>query len=254
MKPKLGIIVAMASEARILLERRRWTKISGYLVQHAYVKDGTDLIVARTGIGVENAITASRWLISQGAKALVSIGLAGGLSPGLKAGHLIIAENVRTMDCKNNKGCWTADKIGIAHARAVFASENVPVKYGTVMTTSEGILTVSQKESLFRKTGALAVNMESSGVAQAATEKNIPFFTMAAVCDPAEETVPQALYSCLGKKGKVQPFTLLRNLTQTPSLSIDMRRLGRHFKVARKALGKGWRILIDNNFPRILCG
>jgi adenosylhomocysteine nucleosidase len=252
MKPLLGMVIAMASEARLLLGRGTWKQVKGHLVRHVCLADGTDLIVAHAGVGVENAFTAAHWLISEGATALINLGLAGGLSPGLKAGHLIIAEEVLTLDHENNRIHWKADEFSVAHARAAFSAENVPVDFGIVMTSKRGILNSNQKKLLFKQTHALAVNMECSAVARAALEKNVPFFSMVAICDPAEETVPYALYKCLDKKGKVRPVTVLQNLVYNPSLIFDMKRLSRHFANARKALGHGWRIQIKNNLPGIL--
>jgi adenosylhomocysteine nucleosidase len=252
MKPLLGMVIAMASEARILVGRGTWKQVKGHLVRHVCLADGTDLIVAHAGVGVENAFTAAHCLISEGATALINLGLAGGLSPSLRAGHLIIAEEVLAIDHENNWIRWKTDEFTVAHARSVFSAENVPVAFGTVTTAKQGILTSDQKELLFKQTHALAVNMESTGIARAALGKNIPFFTMLAICDPAEESVPNALYDCLDKKGHVRPITVLQNLVCNPSLIVDMKRLSRHFSNAKKALENGWRIQIKNNLPGIL--
>jgi adenosylhomocysteine nucleosidase len=252
MKPLLGMVIAMASEARLLLGRGTWKQVKGHSVRHVCLADGTDLIVAHAGIGFENAFTAAHCLISEGATALINLGLAGGLSPGLRAGHLIIAEEVLNIDHENNRIRWKTDEFSVAHARSVFSAENVPVAFGTVTTAKQGILTSDQKKLLFNQTHALAVNMECTAVARAALEKNVPFFSMFAICDPAEETVPYALYKCLDKKGKVRLVTVLQNLVCNPSLMFDMKRLSRHFASAKKALGHGWRIQIKNNLPGIL--
>ena len=252
MKPTLGMVVAMASEARLLLGRGPWRQVKRHLVRCARLKDGTDLIVTRAGVGVENAFRAARWLISEGVTALTSMGVAGGLCPGLKAGHLIIAEDVLTIDHGKSRGPWKADATCVAHARAAFAAEGVCVACGTVLTAPAGVLTAAQKESLFRQTRALAVDMESAAVARAALEKNLPFFTLRAICDPAEETVPRALYDCLDKNGKVRLTAVLLNLAGRPSLALDLRRMSIHYSAAKTALKDGWRIQIKNNLPRIL--
>lgn len=252
MTPTLGMVVAMASEARLLPGWDPWRRVKGHFVRRSRLKDGTDLIVARAGVGVENAFLAARWLVSEGVTALASLGLSGGLYPGMKAGHLIIAEEVLSVDHGKRRGHFRADAACVAHARSAFAAEHVPVAVGTVITASQEVLTAARKSSLFNQTRALAVDMESAAVAGAALEKNLPFFTMRAICDPAEETVPRALYDCLDPKGNVRPAAVLRNLARRPSLALDMRRMGRHYAAARKALGNGWRIQMNNNLPRIL--
>jgi len=242
MKPLLGMVVAMASEARLLLGAGSWHRIEGHWVRRACLPDGTDLMAVRAGIGVERASAAASWLISEGVSALMGMGLSGGLYPGLKAGQLVVAKSVLAMDCGKNRTCWTADAAAVDHARAAFASEGVPVACGTVLTTAEGILTVSRKASLFNQTRALAVDMESAAIARAAQETHLPFFILRAVCDPADEAVPRALFDCLDGSGKIRPAAVLRHLARRPSLAFEMHRMGRRYAAAGKALKAGWRV------------
>ena len=116
----------------------------------------------------------------------------------------------------------------------------------------QAVLTIAHKKSLFKKTRALAVDMESAAIARVAQEENVPFFTLRVICDPADEEVPQKLYDCLDKNGNVRPAAVLFSLVRRPSLVLDMQRMGRHFAAARQALKRGWHIQIRNNLPRIL--
>lgn len=253
MKPTLGMVVAMASEARLLLGRGSWHRIEGRLVRSLPLEDGTGLIAARAGLGAENAYAAASWLVSQGVSALIGAGLAGGLCPGLKAGQLVVAKSILTLiDCGKCRKPWMPDPAGVAHARAALASEGVSVACGTLVTAPEAVLTVAGKESLFRQTRALAVDMESAGIARAAEENHLPFFIMRAICDPAEEAVPRALSDCLDENGKVRPATLLFNLAARPTLVPDMVRMGRCFATAGHSLQRGWRIQMRGALPQLL--
>jgi adenosylhomocysteine nucleosidase len=140
----------------------------------------------------------------------------------------------------------------VALSRAAFASDGVSVACGTVVSVPEAVLTVAGKKSLFSQSQALAVDMESAGIARAAKERHLPFFILRAICDPAEEAVPRALSESLDENGGVRPFALLRSLSARPSLLLDMVRMGRHFTAAGHALKTGWRIQMRCGLPHRL--
>lgn len=255
MRPTVGMVVAMASEVRLLFGRKSWRPAKAHPIRHERLNDDTDLIVARAGVGIENSLAAARRLISEGATALISAGLAGGLSPGLQAGHLVIAEDILHVNPMNDgqiQGHWKADATCVALARAAFTAEGVPATGGRIITTRQAVLTAAHKAALFRQTRALAVDMESAAVARAALEKNIPFFGLRAICDPAAETVPRELYACLDPNGNVRLTTVLRHLARRPSLALDLSRLRRHFIAAGSALQGAWRVQVRHHLPRRL--
>ncbi|UCF95467.1 MAG: hypothetical protein JSW39_15410 [Desulfobacterales bacterium] len=252
MKPTLGMIVALASEARALLGRGPWQSVRGLMVRRMGLRDGTELIVVCSGVGIENAQAAARWLISEGVTALVGLGVAGGLYPGSKTGDLVIAESVLQVEGGKNLGHWDTDAACVALSQAALTAEDLSVRCGTLVTTPRAVLTVASKAALFRQTRALAVDMESAAVARAARDANLPFFTLRAICDAAEDAVPFELPACLDKKGKVRLATLLRKLTRRPSLVVDLQRMGRQFAAANDALRRGWLAQIRNNLPSVL--
>ncbi|MEJ2169778.1 MAG: hypothetical protein P8X90_30095 [Desulfobacterales bacterium] len=255
MKPTVGMVVAMASEVRLLFGREPWRPVKAHMIRRERLKDDTDLIVARAGVGIENSLAAARRLISEGVTALISAGLAGGLSPGLKAGHLVIAADILQISRINDgkiQGHWQADANCVALARAAFTAEGVAATCGKIITTQPAVLTTAHKESLFRQTRALAVDMESAAVARAAHENNIPFFGLRVICDPAEESVPRVLYECLDPNGSVRLTAVLLNLARRPSLALDLSRLRRHFIAAGSALQGAWRMQVRHHLPRRL--
>jgi hypothetical protein len=58
------------------------------------------------------------------------------------------------------------------------------------------------KRALFDRTKALAVDMETAAVARAANQSGLPFFAFRIICDPANVSVPEALFRCVDEKGK----------------------------------------------------
>ena len=93
----LGIVVAVTGEARSLVKQ---SVANGDLIR---LPDGAMLTVS--GIGPKRATVASRALLENGAAALLSWGSAGGLSPDLFPGSLILPKAV----IASNRSCYCVD-------------------------------------------------------------------------------------------------------------------------------------------------
>ncbi|MGD2185947.1 MAG: hypothetical protein PVI71_07460 [Desulfobacterales bacterium] len=246
MKPPLGMVVAFASEARKLLGRGRWQRSEKLMTRRIRLSDGTDLIAVRAGVGLDNALIAARWLISENVSVLINVGVAGGLYPHLKAGDLIIADAVIQLKGKTLLGPWIPDVNLVAQSRTALNNAHIYPRCGTVVSSKVAVLSAIHKASLFENTRSLAVDMESAAVAQAAEEAGLRFFILRAICDPAETTVARDLSNSLGFDGNVRPLTLFLNLTRRPYLISDLIRMGRHYAIGSAALRHAWHILIQN--------
>lgn len=252
MKSVLGLIVPLPGEARFLLGRRGWRHAAGRPVRRIRLEDGTDLIGVRSGVGMENARSAARWLVSEGASALAVMGVAGGLDPEAKAGDLILVEEAIEDGEQTGSRTWTADCTFVDHVQKAFAGKGISFLRGRVVTPGEPVLTVEGKKNLFRQSRALAVDMETAAAARVAEEANLPFFALRAICDQADRTVPQSLYDALGEGGKVRPSVLCCQLLRRPRQIADLLRLRKEFSFALTALKRGWEIQLNNSLPGLL--
>lgn len=252
MQEKMGVVIALEAEADALLGRTTWRFQNAQKECVLQLQDGLQLIVILAGIGMANAEKAASDLISRGVKAMVNVGLAGGLDPELKAGHIIVAGEILQIDQEDLQGSWIAYAAGAELAHAVLRSNGIVTRSGTILTAQQAILTCEQKESLYNQTRALAVDMESAAVASVAGRADIPFFGLRAICDPADKTVPRDLFSCLNQNGRIQISSVLRNLARRPALFSDMLHMGHTFSIARKALRHAWQLLIKNGLPQAL--
>jgi adenosylhomocysteine nucleosidase len=222
------------------------------MVRHRHLDDGTELICVRSGVGIEKALFAARWLIRQGATALAGLGLTGGLHPGIKAGDLIIAEVVLEYEGTNDPEILNADFPCSKFADETLNAEGMAVYRGKVITTRTPVLTIQGKKNLYKQNQALAVDMENGAIARAAKEANVPFFSLRAVCDPAERVVPLELFDCLKDSGKIQLFVLLGKLLHKPSLVVDLLRLRKEYATALSVLKRAWRLQLKKKLPRLL--
>jgi hopanoid-associated phosphorylase len=157
------------------------------------------------------AFTGAEHLLRNGADALVSFGIAGALEPTLKPGQIILAENVINGTGKQFK----TDAIWYRTLTETLAP-HVKFTCGSIVTMKNAATTPTEKASLFARTGALAVDMESSGVAAAAARHNIPFIAIRAIADPASRLLPKSALAGLAPDGTTRPLAVLLELALHP--------------------------------------
>lgn len=255
MMPALGLATATWAEARFVLGCRHWTHMGGSMVRRSHTRHGLHLFAVRSGVGAERALAAARWLVQEGATALACLGVAAGLRPGLRPGEIVIGEKVVEQDATGEgPGAWDADLSAVQHVYTVLSAHGIKAWRGTVVSTKAAVLSAEDKSSLYRKTRALAVDMESSAVARTAAESDLPFLALRAVCDPQERTLDRDLTDCLDQGGRIQLPLLLNSLLRGPSLFFDLLPLARDFVLALSALRQAWQVLLKNNLPLMLAG
>ena len=203
---RLGIVVGMTSEARLLHD-------TGCAV----------------GIGGGSPVGARRMaqrLVDDGVTALISFGLAGGLDPALSAGTLFVPRAVlsqgRLFDCD---GGLSAPLPG--HSIAC------------VLGADAVVASADEKLRLWRETGAGAVDLESGAVAEVAAAAGIPFAVLRAVCDPAARDLPSAAIEALDRQGRIAPMKMASILARHPMQVFALIALGRYAARARRALVGG---------------
>jgi adenosylhomocysteine nucleosidase len=181
--------------------------------------------------------------LRSGVRGLISFGIAGGLAPDLKTGDVIIGNAVVTAD-RTIRTCvdWSKsllDHLPHAHHLPVFGAE-APV------------LAVSDKETLWHTTGAVAVDMESGMVAEAADRYGLPYAVLRVVLDPADRSIPRSALVGARDDGTIDTAAVVKSLMRRPRdlkalfrLAGDSRKANRALLRSRQALGPlfGFRLL-----------
>jgi hypothetical protein len=72
------------------------------------------------------------------------------------------------------------------------------------------------KADLFQRTGALAVDLESGGVARAAAAQAVPFVVLRAIADAAASDLPPAALVGLDRQGGIALGAVLASLWREP--------------------------------------
>lgn len=192
---QLGIITGLASEAGCL----------GGIVDPAGCR------VRCAGADGRRAAELAWHLVGQGCTALLSFGTAGGLDPRLPSGHLVVADRVmadnRTYECDSPWG----GRVEVA------LTDRLPVTKGTLMGVGEPVTSADDKHRLHAAGGAVALDMESHAVAEAARQSGIPFLALRAIADTAAQAVPPWLPAVINDKGDVAFSAFLRGLAAHPA-------------------------------------
>jgi adenosylhomocysteine nucleosidase len=199
----LGIVVGLRAEAR--LARRLPGRVA--------IGGGT-----RAG-----ARQAAERLVAEGATALLSFGLAGGLDPALGAGAILTPGLV-----------LSGDERLVADARLIALLGGTPA--GSLLDVMAVVADATAKRRLRRESGAAAVDLESGPVALAAEAHGLPFAVLRAICDPAQRTLPPAALAALDAGGGIAPWRVLASLARHPGQLPTLLALARDAAAARAAL------------------
>ena len=143
-----------------------------------------------------------------GTHGIISIGIAGGLAPGLRVGDWVVADTILADgEPLPTDASWTERLV----ARLPEAVKGSLLGVGAIVADTE------QKADLHRTTGALAVDMESHVVARTARRHRLAFAAARVVCDPAHRALPPAARVGMKPDGRMDLPAVLRSLLAQPS-------------------------------------
>lgn len=163
---------------------------------------------------------------------LIVLGIAGGLSPALEPGTLIVARRVRegAVDAPAPDPEWRASAVASGLAIA-----------GTVVT-SEFILPYPEmKRALWltlRGDEPAAVDLESAVYARIAGRRGVPYLAVRAVLDPAEEELPMDFNLCRRPDGRVSRARVVRRTMLRPGRMAEIVRLRRRVRLCAERLAR----------------
>jgi hopanoid-associated phosphorylase len=176
-------------------------------------------VVAVTGGGDAVALAQKLEALHGDITGVISIGLGGALSPHLKVGDVVIADQVfhdgrlgsgsETWRCDNGWRVRLAARLALAHQGPVAGSD-------VIVDSAEA------KAALYLKTGALAVDMESQVAARFAAARGLPLAALRVISDDARHVLPPAALVAMKPDGGIAITkvlgSLLRHPLQVPAL------------------------------------
>ena len=164
-----------------------------------------------------------------GAEAILSIGIGGGLDPALKVGDVVIGVEVL-----GPGGPWPADPAW----RDRLAARLPQARLGAIQGSDEMVLHASDKAALHAGSGALLADMESHVAARIAAQRGLPFAALRVVSDAAATTLPWAVRHGLTPDGGMNLPGVLGALVCAPWQLPGLIRAGRDADLAFAALGR----------------
>lgn len=168
----------------------------------------------------------------QGVIALASFGLAGGLTPTMRPGTLLIASSVLTED--GDPGYPTDDLWRTNLLQALPEALT-----GGLVSVDRIVQSPADKRDLFETTAAVAVDTESAGVAEVAARRGLPFVVMRAICDPWDMALPQAALVGVKADGRVDVGRVLGAVLRRPGEIGLLARTARASRAAHATLLRG---------------
>jgi adenosylhomocysteine nucleosidase len=207
---RVGVITGLIKEADCLRPRR-----GGRAPAMVFAAAGQPALAAQ----------AAEQMLAEGASGLISFGIAGGLDPSLGPGVAIVAERVLDGDRRD----FACDEAWVARLMLAEGAHDS----GPILGTDRPVMTVEDKRRLHRRTGALAVDMESHAVAEVADRAGVPFVAIRAIGDPASRAIPRAALAGLGPDGRTRALPVLAALLRRPG---DFRAIWRLAQDTNRAL------------------
>ncbi len=194
------------------------------------VVDVSKIEIAVSGANAERAAEHGRILCHNGAAAVISVGISGGLDPSLTPGDLVIGDRV----IGDDGGRYESDRYLLGAIQKDIDARGL--RTGAIFGSDDVIKTASKKAALFQNHETLAVDMESHGAARAAAENSVPFLAIRAIADPADRALPAAAINAIAPDGSTRMLATLGAAMLNPGQFPQLMKLGGDSAAALKTL------------------
>ena len=200
--------------------------------------EGRDLLLAKTGVGPDNAEAVASHLFKETpVTAALSLGVAGGLSPQLQTGDLIVG-NRAILRRSSGPQSFPCDSGLQEAALTVIRRWNSRHCLGPILTVDRIVRTPKEKHQLAAESGAVALDMESAAIASAALAYSVPFLAIRGILDPLHEDLVIDFDQFLDTEGEPNLPRLMRYLIIHPFTLPHLVRLGIRTKAVCARLGR----------------
>lgn len=198
---KIGVIGAMEEEVARLRDALSGSKAVTGLGQTFYQGKlaGNNVALGTSGIGKVRAAATAQFMIDRfHIDSLVFAGVAGGLSPEIRPGDVVIARRTREHDFsltevtdpqRQGKGWFDTDPYLAGLALSLGRHLGLPARAGTVISGDQAITTSERKQWLWQTFAADCVEMEGAAVAQVCALNRVPFLLVRGISDMADHNV-----------------------------------------------------------------
>lgn len=222
MNPVL-VLIEGYDEQRPVVKGLQATPVDGpYSPYRAIRTDGTEIMVVASGVGPDRARRVTADSIERFDPGfVVSAGTCGALISGLEMSEWLVTGTVRALgpaDGRSRPALETLESpAGKAIAKLGRALGDAPRRHAgrLVTVTDEPVVGMAEKEAIAREHEAVAVDMESYGIARAATERKLPWLVARVVVDTPARPLPE-LGPMNAQTGRPPLFGIARYVLRHP--------------------------------------
>lgn len=214
-------------------DRRPVVAVTGLVIEARIAAGPGVRTVAAGGDGRRLTLALEREF-AQGATAIISFGIAGGLAATAVPGTWLVVDTVVTATAR-----WRADRAWSAAlaARLPGATNGDLAGADTIVAAS------AAKHALGAATGAFAVDTESHLVAAFATAHGVPFAVFRVIADPVTRALAPAATLGMRPDGTVNQRAVLGSVARGPAQFPSLLRNALDARTAFRALSRGRRLL-----------
>ncbi|MCZ6602126.1 MAG: hypothetical protein O6952_03890 [Planctomycetota bacterium] len=239
-----------------------WREISGVLdalenvrtlpIRSGRASEGTihgeSVAVVACGIGRDRAVAAAREVLDgRGARALVNIGFAGGLTEDCSPPCLVLADSIL-----HNGHELTLPAEWVAETDQTLRDSAAPYLKGRVITVDHPLRRASDKREAGKRWNAVAAEMEAFHLARLAQERRVPFLCVRAVSDGVNQDLPDT-DSLLGPAGEPSFRGVAAYLLRHPGETTSLIRLAGSTRAGRRMLASFARIYLRRGTRMTAC-
>jgi hopanoid-associated phosphorylase len=172
--------------------------------------------------------------IDEDCRGLISFGVAGGLSPEVKAGTCVVASAIHagTMRFKTDEN-WSRNLLQ-AIPNAV---------HGGIVGVAAPVAHPDAKRALHVGTSAMAVDTESHVVASVAAARGLPVAAVRVIADSATRALPRCALAAMRADGTIDIAAMIRSIMKAPGELPILLRTARDALVGGVALFRSRQLL-----------
>jgi adenosylhomocysteine nucleosidase len=209
---RVGVLAPMKIELRSVVKAfsLQPAQINGVKV-HTGVVGNADVVATTTGIGTALATSATERLLGLGEfDRVMVVGVAGSVGPTLGIGDVLIPEVVVDGNTLNEYRPAPIDG---------------PAPRGSIHTSDDFIVDPARLAQLIAK-GVIAVDMETGSVAAVCAQRDVPWSTVRAISDRAEDG-DEEMIAMANSDGSPNGKAVLRYFARHPNRIPYMLKVGR---------------------------
>jgi adenosylhomocysteine nucleosidase len=199
-----------------------------------------DFRVSHSGAGAANAARAASAMLGaydDAKPTIIVCGFGGALTPSMKPGDLFIAESVvdatEGIDYPRERLTPDSQLTTAALEQRITGGR---VHKGALVTANRVLITSHEKMEWSRRTGAVAVDMETAGAALEANRSGAAWISIRAITDNSENDLPLDFNTLLGPDGNVNMLRFTMATVLRPWALPGLMRLNKSSALAGKNL------------------